>query len=378
MAALRPQGSPTAAPARPRPAAAARTALRYCSQPVQTTAPLRPQRAARPCRPRYWRAARSGWTAPSSPTTASRRATACPPPGTAAPADIGAVDNAFEDWASARHRPAASSACRSRATPWCASASIRRMVRGPTWAATCSTPRGPRQRTMNFGWAADHRLRPRHRAARDRPHAGPRARAPEPERRHQLERAGGARLLQGAAQQLGASRRSNGTSCARSRWPRSRAPTWDPDSVMEYQFEAGLIQAPDQVQATGLAPKGGLSSADKTWVVESYPGAKPPAVERSSRSGLSQLLKLARPARRGSSTSRRRARAATTSAPSAPPTPCWCSSRSRRDRQCADRRQRRQRHRHSTRSVHHAPAEGPPLPDRRAALLRRRGRGNLD
>jgi hypothetical protein len=65
---------------------------------------------------------------------------------------------------------------------------------------------------------------------------------------------------------------------------------WDPDSVMEYQFEAGLIEAPAKY-TTGLAPKGGLSSADKSWVLESYPGTKPAAVNEL-KVGLSQLLKL--------------------------------------------------------------------------------------
>ncbi|MDM0013527.1 M12 family metallopeptidase [Variovorax sp. J22P168] len=66
--------------------------------------------------------------------------------------------------------------------------------------------------------------------------------------------------------------------------------TWDPDSVMEYQFDAGLITAPEKYKA-GLAPKGGLSNADKSWVVEAYPGAKAPAMA-TLKVGLSQLLKL--------------------------------------------------------------------------------------
>ncbi|MBT2325069.1 hypothetical protein J7E62_22315 [Variovorax paradoxus] len=65
---------------------------------------------------------------------------------------------------------------------------------------------------------------------------------------------------------------------------------WDPDSVMEYQFEPGLIDAPAEYQA-GLVPKGGLSYADKAWVVESYPGVRAPSVS-TLKVGLSQLLKL--------------------------------------------------------------------------------------
>ena len=66
--------------------------------------------------------------------------------------------------------------------------------------------------------------------------------------------------------------------------------TWDPDSVMEYQFDAGLIVAPEKYQA-GLQPKGGLSFADKAWVVESYPGVRAPSAA-TLKVGLSQLLKL--------------------------------------------------------------------------------------
>jgi hypothetical protein len=66
--------------------------------------------------------------------------------------------------------------------------------------------------------------------------------------------------------------------------------TWDPDSVMEYHFEPGLIDAPAQYRE-GLVPKGGLSYADKAWVVESYPGVRAPAVG-TLKVGLSQLLKL--------------------------------------------------------------------------------------
>lgn len=45
---------------------------------------------------------------------------------------------------------------------------------------------------------------------------------------------------------------------------------WDPNSVMEYWFEAGLIMSPPDYQG-GLRPKGGLSPADVAWVQMSYP-----------------------------------------------------------------------------------------------------------
>lgn len=45
---------------------------------------------------------------------------------------------------------------------------------------------------------------------------------------------------------------------------------WDPDSVMEYWFPAGLIRQPEKYQA-GLNPPGGLSKLDEEWVVMFYP-----------------------------------------------------------------------------------------------------------
>ena len=45
---------------------------------------------------------------------------------------------------------------------------------------------------------------------------------------------------------------------------------WDPNSVMHYQFEPGLILKPVKYQK-GLTPKGGLSARDKTWVKSFYP-----------------------------------------------------------------------------------------------------------
>jgi hypothetical protein len=64
--------------------------------------------------------------------------------------------------------------------------------------------------------------------------------------------------------------------------------TWDPDSVMHYRFNAGLIEAPAKYTA-GLTPKGGLSKLDKAWVVESYPGVAPTS---TLEVGVSQLLQL--------------------------------------------------------------------------------------
>ena len=47
--------------------------------------------------------------------------------------------------------------------------------------------------------------------------------------------------------------------------------TWDPDSIMEYEFEPGLIDEPEQYDVNGLTPPGTLSSADKEWALKWYP-----------------------------------------------------------------------------------------------------------
>jgi hypothetical protein len=46
--------------------------------------------------------------------------------------------------------------------------------------------------------------------------------------------------------------------------------SWDPDSVMHYPFEAGLILEPAQYR-TGLNPAGGLSGRDRDWLKTFYP-----------------------------------------------------------------------------------------------------------
>jgi hypothetical protein len=66
---------------------------------------------------------------------------------------------------------------------------------------------------------------------------------------------------------------------------------WDPDSVMEYAFGPGLIIEPAPYR-NGLTPKGGLSRADKSWIVESYPGTKPTVSIPTLEVGLSQKLAI--------------------------------------------------------------------------------------
>jgi hypothetical protein len=50
---------------------------------------------------------------------------------------------------------------------------------------------------------------------------------------------------------------------------------WDPDSIMEYEFEPGLIDEPEQYDVNGLVPPGVLSKADKEWALKWYPTTKP-------------------------------------------------------------------------------------------------------
>ena len=65
---------------------------------------------------------------------------------------------------------------------------------------------------------------------------------------------------------------------------------WDPNSVMHYQFEKGLILKPAKYK-TGLTPKGGLSARDRKWTREFYP---PLPSGSPAKIGLfqSQALKL--------------------------------------------------------------------------------------
>jgi hypothetical protein len=46
---------------------------------------------------------------------------------------------------------------------------------------------------------------------------------------------------------------------------------WDPDSIMEYEFEPGLIVLPHPYDVQGLTPPGTLSPQDKAWALKWYP-----------------------------------------------------------------------------------------------------------
>lgn len=47
--------------------------------------------------------------------------------------------------------------------------------------------------------------------------------------------------------------------------------SWDPDSIMEYEFDSGLIDEPEQYDVNGLIPPATLSADDKTWAAKWYP-----------------------------------------------------------------------------------------------------------
>ena len=66
--------------------------------------------------------------------------------------------------------------------------------------------------------------------------------------------------------------------------------SWDPNSVMEYEFEKGLILKPVKYK-NGLVPKGGLSARDKKWAKYFYP-ALPVGAPAKLALFQSQPLKL--------------------------------------------------------------------------------------
>lgn len=49
---------------------------------------------------------------------------------------------------------------------------------------------------------------------------------------------------------------------------------WDPASIMQYEFEAGLIAEPKRYETQDLTPPGTLSAADKKWMRKWYPPLK--------------------------------------------------------------------------------------------------------
>jgi hypothetical protein len=66
---------------------------------------------------------------------------------------------------------------------------------------------------------------------------------------------------------------------------------WDPDSIMHYDFEPGLIKEPKKFHDQGISPPGKLSPADKEWARKWYPG-EAPAEERKLKAFESVPLDL--------------------------------------------------------------------------------------
>lgn len=68
---------------------------------------------------------------------------------------------------------------------------------------------------------------------------------------------------------------------------------WDPDSIMHYEFDAGLIQQPERYR-NGLSPAGGLSQRDIDQVRLFYPPIDPTAAsDPELKVGKSEPLSLA-------------------------------------------------------------------------------------
>ncbi len=56
---------------------------------------------------------------------------------------------------------------------------------------------------------------------------------------------------------------------------RIRGSDWDRDSIMHYQFPAGLIRVPEEFQSNPLVPAPNLSENDIEWIRHFYPPAEP-------------------------------------------------------------------------------------------------------
>jgi hypothetical protein len=65
--------------------------------------------------------------------------------------------------------------------------------------------------------------------------------------------------------------------------------SWDPDSIMHYEFEAGMIREPAKYR-NGITPPGTLSELDKQWIMKWYPGQG--STQRELKPFTSELLDL--------------------------------------------------------------------------------------
>jgi len=68
--------------------------------------------------------------------------------------------------------------------------------------------------------------------------------------------------------------------------------SWDKNSIMHYQFNAGLIKSPEIYQTKALIPQPGLSAVDKSEVKKFYPDTSQKSLAEL-KPFLSKILKLA-------------------------------------------------------------------------------------
>jgi Astacin (Peptidase family M12A) len=129
---------------------------------------------------------------------------------------------------------------------------------------------GPNERTMNFGWD----LTPRHELDTAVHEIGHTLGFPH---EHQNPKAG--IVWDEEAVYAALAQPPNGWNRDQTFWNIIRkldpgevqGTAWDPDSVMHYPFEPGLIKEPARYFKEGLRPAGGLSERDKSWVRALYP-----------------------------------------------------------------------------------------------------------